>query len=155
MAFFGWSQFLVGFGGMAALLTGGTIYVTSGGARSAASSSFACTVASITDGDTLRCVEQGADGRAIRIRLSGIAAREPDGTCKQGHPCPAAPPEAATAALERLASGEQLQCQAVGSTYGRVAAFCRNSAGVDLSCAMVESGTVAKWRRHWGDHQCR
>ncbi len=150
MAFIGSPLFITGFVSMAALLAGGTIYWGSDEPRN----SFVCTVASITDGDILRCVEQGPDGRAIRIRLSGIAAREPDGTCKQGHPCSDAPPEAATAALERLAGGEKLQCQAVGTTYGRVAAFCRNSAGIDLSCGMLASGTVAKWNRHWGSHRC-
>ena len=152
MAFLASPQFLAGFGSMAALLTGGAIYVGSAGDKP--QSSFACTVASITDGDTLRCIEQGLDGRAIRIRLSGIAARERDGSCTQGHPCPDATAEAATAVLERLAAGDRLQCQPVGTTYGRVAAFCRNSSGVDLSCAMVESGTVAKWDRYWGGHRC-
>lgn len=137
---------------IAAVASGGA-YVGSGhgGERT---EFFSCTVSSITDGDTLRCIERGADGRAIRIRVSGIAARERDGSCTAGHPCPDAPPEAATAALERLAGGDRLQCQPVGTTYGRVAAFCHNSAGVDLSCGMLASGTVAKWDRHWGDHRC-
>src|SRR3546814_19374155 len=39
-----------------------------------------------------------------------------------------------------------------GSTYGRVAAFCERSDGVDLSCAMVESGTALKWERYWQGH---
>lgn len=115
---------------------------------------FRCTVASITDGDTLRCVEEGADGRQIRVRLSGIAARETDGSCSPGHPCPIASAEAATAELSRLASGQVLECQANGSTYGRVAAFCRNGAGVDLSCAMVSSGTAERWDRYWNGHRC-
>src|SRR3546814_5385241 len=46
---------------------------------------FACTVASITDGDTFRCSELGDDGRQIRVRLSGVAARERDGSCSPGH----------------------------------------------------------------------
>lgn len=107
-----------------------------------------CEVASITDGDTLRC----ADG--TRVRLSGIAARERDGSCSSGHPCPTASAEASTAALDRLASGQVLECQANGETYGRVAAFCRNAAGVDLSCAMVESGAAELWPRYWRDHEC-
>src|SRR5688500_10052947 len=71
----------------------------------AASASFPCTVASITDGDTFRCAETDAGGRQLRIRLSGVAARETDGTCRAGHPCPEASAEAATAELDRLASG--------------------------------------------------
>lgn len=123
--------------------------------QSAASvASFSCTVAIVTDGDTLRCVERGANGKALRIRLSGISARERDGSCSVGHPCPDASAAASTAALERLAAGDVLQCQAVGSTYGRVAAFCRNSRGVDLSCEMVESGMALKWDRYWGGHRC-
>ena len=123
-------------------------------ASAVAADGFVCTVASITDGDTFRCSETDADGRQIRVRLSGVAARETDGTCKPGHPCPAASAEAATAEMERLASGQVLQCQAVGETYGRIAAFCQNEAGTDLSCAMVESGTALRWDRHWQGHRC-
>ena len=126
------------------------------GATNAAASDggFACTVASVTDGDTLRCEEAGADGRAIRVRLSGIAARERDGSCSPGHPCPDASAEAATSALRRLAEGEVLRCTPDGETYGRVAAFCSTQRGLDLSCAMVESGTAARWDRYWGAHAC-
>jgi len=115
---------------------------------------FTCTVASITDGDTWRCRETDTAGRQLRVRLSGVNARERDGSCGSGHPCPSAPPEAATAALTRLAAGQVLSCRRVGSTHGRIAAFCRRSDGVDLSCAMVASGTVARWDRHWGRHRC-
>lgn len=117
-------------------------------------STFMCTVAVVHDGDTLRCLERGPDGRQIRVRLSGIDARELDGSCAPGHPCASAPPEAATATLERLADGQRLQCRPEGLTYGRVAAFCRNSAGTDLSCVMLASGTVAKWARYWREHRC-
>lgn len=109
---------------------------------------FTWEVAHITDGDTFRC----ADG--TRVRLSGVAARESDGTCRPGHPCPAASAEAATAALHKLASGQVVICRAVGETYGRVAAFCRLQDGLDLSCAMVQTGTVKKWWRYWGLHRC-
>lgn len=117
--------------------------------------SFRCSVASVTDGDTLRCVESEAGGRQIRVRLSGIAARERDGSCSAGHPCPDASAEAATAELERLVAGAVLSCSLEGTTYGRRAAFCQTSAGVDVSCAMLASRTVARWDRYWGDHQCR
>jgi endonuclease YncB( thermonuclease family) len=124
------------------------------GAAQLPSGTFTCTVASITDGDTFRCAETEADGKQIRVRLSGVAAREKDGSCTAGHPCPDAPPEAATAAIQALALGKPLQCRQVGSTYGRRAAFCSLPGGKDLSCAMVASGTVAKWDRHWGGHRC-
>lgn len=119
-----------------------------------AGDTFRCTVASVTDGDTLSCTEADENGRHLRVRLSGIAAREADGTCTQGHPCPSASAEAATAVLHRLASSEALTCTQVGTTYGRVAAFCRRSDGIDLSCAMVESETVLIWERYWGRHGC-
>lgn len=115
---------------------------------------FACTVATITDGDTFNCLEQSPDGRPIRVRLSGIAARESDGTCSLGHPCPDASAEGATSELERLAAGQSLNCQRVGSTYGRVAAFCQRDDGIDLSCAMVDSGAALRWDTYWAGHQC-
>ena len=124
------------------------------GADFAGEGAFTCTVASITDGDTFRCSETGADGRQIRVRLSGVAAREREGDCARGHPCPAASAQAAEDALRRLAAGETLRCREAGRTYGRIAAFCRRDDGVDLSCAMVESGTAARWERYWGNHRC-
>ena len=123
-------------------------------ASEAAPGAFTCTVASITDGDTFRCRETETDGKQIRVRLSGVAAREKDGSCTPGHPCPDAPPEASTAALRALASGQALNCRQVGSTYGRRAAFCSLANGTDLSCAVVEGRTAAKWAKHWGDHDC-
>ena len=113
-----------------------------------ASGGFACTVASVTDGDTLRCTD------GTRVRIAGINAREKDGTCNVGAPCPAASAEQATAVLEALAAGRVIQCQANGTTYNRIAAFCRTADGVDVSCAMLNSGTVARWDRHWNGHSC-
>lgn len=115
---------------------------------------FACTVAAVPDGDSLRCREAAPGGGTLRVRLSGIAAREPDGTCRPGHPCPAATGEAARAVLARLAAGRRLACRPVGVSYDRVAAFCRRPDGMDLSCAMVATGTAARWDRHWGNHRC-
>jgi endonuclease YncB( thermonuclease family) len=108
---------------------------------------FLCAVAAITDGDTLRC-EDGT-----RVRLAGISARERNGTCLRSHPCPAASAEEATAALRRIVAGQTLRCQATGMTFGRVAAWCW-SGRVDVSCAMVRSGTVAVWARYWRGHGC-
>lgn len=103
------------------------------------SSSFACQVSSITDGDTLRC----ADG--TRVRLHAVAARESDETCSVGHPCPSASAASATAKLEELAGGQTLQCQQTGTSYNRVTAICRSEANVEINCAMVQSGTVVIW----------
>lgn len=104
--------------------------------------SFTCSVAHVDDGDTMRC----ADG--MRVRLHGIAAREIDESCRRGHPCPEASGAAARHALERLALGETLTCEATGTTYGRIAALCRTAIGVELSCAMVERGYALRWERY-------
>jgi endonuclease YncB( thermonuclease family) len=138
-----------------AMSVGWTAYSPQSGAEATLlGNNFSCTVASVTDGDTFRCAETGADGRQIRVRLAGIAARERDGTCLVGHPCPTASADAATAEMERLASGQVLSCDPNGTTFGRIAAFCVRSDGTDLSCAMIESGTVERWDRYWGAHRC-
>ncbi len=103
---------------------------------------FSCQVAAITDGDTLRC----SDG--TRVRLHAVAARESDENCSPGHPCPTASGAAATAKLSELASGQFLQCQPTGRSYGRVTAICRNEVGLEINCAMVESGTTLVWPRY-------
>lgn len=100
---------------------------------------FECRVSSITDGDTLRC----SDG--TRVRLNAVAARETDGTCSTGHPCPAASAQMATDKLADLASGHILQCRQTGTTYGRKAAICINEDNVEINCAMVQSGTALIW----------
>ena len=107
----------------------------------ASADSFTCSVASITDGDTLRCFD------GTRIRLHAVAARERDETCSVGHPCPAASAASATAKLSELASGQMLQCQKTGTSYERVTAICTNEAKVEINCAMVQSGTAVIWPR--------
>lgn len=102
-------------------------------------SSFECQVSSVTDGDTLRC----SDG--TRVRLHAVAARESNETCRPGHPCPSASGAAATAMLTQLASRQTLQCEQTGTSYNRVAAICRNQAGTEINCAMVQSGTALVW----------
>jgi endonuclease YncB( thermonuclease family) len=126
---------------------------------------FPCEAALVWDGDGITC----ADGR--KVRLSGINAREIDGDhCRKGHPCPAAPAPIARAQLVELLGGKrgvikrrkgehivvrmQLRCELTGASYDRVTAFCTTAKGSDLSCAMLASGTVAKWHRHWADHRC-
>jgi len=108
-------------------------------AASLEASSFSCRVSSITDGDTLRCVD------GTRIRLHAVAARERDGSCSPGHPCPTASAAAATAKLTELAQGQALSCRQIGTSYDRVTAVCRNEANVEINCAMVESGTALLW----------
>jgi endonuclease YncB( thermonuclease family) len=103
---------------------------------------FSCSVASVTDGDTLRC----ADG--TRVRLHAVAAREKDETCSPGHPCPAASGAAATAQLASLVSGQTLRCSKIGTSYNRVTAICRNESGTEVNCAMVRSGAAVVWERY-------
>ncbi|HEX8579300.1 MAG TPA: hypothetical protein VF655_06870 [Allosphingosinicella sp.] len=129
-----------------------------------AGESFACTPTKLWDGDgPIHCAE------GPRIRLSGIAARETDGSCRPGHPCPDASAEAARDALAGLLGqttgvapqghvlieGPTLTCRSLGSAGGkRTAAWCVSPKTGDLSCAMVASGTVAKWDKYWRGHGC-
>ncbi|WP_439470125.1 thermonuclease family protein [Blastomonas fulva] len=126
---------------------------------------FSCTPTRVWDGDgPLWCAE------GPRIRLSGIAAREMDGTCIDNQPCPDASAIAARDALVRLVggkatgtaseghilvSGPTLRCQSAGGAGGsRTAAWCVSPVHGDLSCAMVASGTVLRWDRYWKGHRC-
>ena len=109
---------------------------------------FSCHVDWVIDADTFRCT----DGTLVRV--AGIDARQRDGSCAPGHRCAAGSARAATEALGWLISTERLTCRADGTTYNRLAAWCRRSDGVDVSCAMLLSGTVAKWDRYWRGHRC-
>jgi len=125
---------------------------------------FTCTPTRVWDGDgPLWCAE------GPRIRVSGIAARESDGTCRSNQPCPAASADAARDELVRLVgrptgrsreghilvNGPALHCTSVGPAGGvRTAAWCTLPDGRDLSCAMVSSKTVLPWERYWKGHRC-
>jgi len=130
----------------------------------ATGSTFVCTPVRVWDGDgPIWCAE------GPKIRLAGIAAREIDGECKPGHPCPAASGEAARDHLVKLlggprgrareghilVSGPRLTCQSVGSGKGdRTAAWC-STGRIDLSCAMVRGGYALKWDQYWRGRTCR
>lgn len=126
--------------------------------------SFDCTPTAVWDGDGPVWCEEGP-----HIRLSGIAAREMDGSCSRGHPCPAADPIEARNAPVRLVGrpigegrhghvlvkGPTMQCVSTGSAGGnRTGAWCVSPKGGDISCAMVRSGYAARWDRYWGGHRC-
>jgi endonuclease YncB( thermonuclease family) len=130
----------------------------------ASGAAFACTPTKVWDGDgPIHCAE------GPKVRLAGIAARETDGSCSPGHPCPDATAGAARDALAGLLGrttgttatghvtieGPALSCTSEGSAGGRrTAAWCVSPSAGDLSCAMVASGTAVKWDRYWRGHSC-
>lgn len=130
----------------------------------ASGTSFTCTPTAVYDGDGPIWCKEGP-----KIRLAGIAAREMDGTCRSNQPCPKAGAEASRDYLAALVGekigqrkeghiivrGPALTCLSEGNGTGsRTAAWCRTSAGVDLSCAMVKSGMALRWARYQGDRVC-
>nr|WP_085218544.1 hypothetical protein [Allosphingosinicella indica] len=126
----------------------------------AAGIAFACTPTHVWDGDgPIWCAE------GPKIRLSGIAAREIDESCKPNHPCPATSGVAARDQLVSLIGkrtgtaptghilvrGPTMRCESVGNGRGsRTAAWCW-SAKVLVNCAMVHSGAALAWKRYGGD----
>lgn len=103
---------------------------------------FSCTVTGVHDGDgPIYCTD------GTKIRLHAIAAREIDGSCRPGHPCPAASAESARAALRSLALGQTLSCVATGTSYDRVTAICDREDGRELNCEMVRQGYAERWNR--------
>ncbi|OWQ98366.1 hypothetical protein [Sphingopyxis witflariensis] len=129
-----------------------------------AGQAFVCTPTAVWDGDgPIWCAE------GPHVRLSGIAAREMDGSCRPGHPCPDADPVAARDHLVRLVGepqgknrtghivvrGPAMRCVSRGGAGGnRTAAFCSSSWSGDLSCAMLRSGNAARWDKYWSAHRC-
>lgn len=129
-----------------------------------AGQTFECTPTHVWDGDGPIWCEEGP-----RIRLSGIAAREMDGTCRANHPCPKASAEAARDALVNLIGepigvsnhghilvrGSAMTCTSVGSGGGnRTAAWCVSPKGGDINCALVEGNWALRWDRYWRGHRC-
>jgi endonuclease YncB( thermonuclease family) len=125
---------------------------------------FPCTPTRVWDGDGPIWCQEGP-----KVRLAGIAAREIDESCKQGHPCPEASGRAArdrlvaflggakgkTATGHILVSAPTMSCLSNGSARGqRTGAWCIVQGVGDLSCAMIRSGTVLRWDRYAGK-RCR
>jgi endonuclease YncB( thermonuclease family) len=94
---------------------------------------FLCLVASVTDGDTLRC------SNGTRVRIAGIDSPEMPGHCSRYRQCTPGDPFAARNSLTSLAQGKALQCRAVGKSYNRVLAHCSFN-GQSIGCAQVSSG---------------
>lgn len=125
---------------------------------------FRCTPVQVWDGDgPIWCAE------GPRVRLSGIAAREIDGSCRSNHPCPSSSGVDARNALVAMigkpigvgqhghinVSAQALNCRSEGSAGGtRTAAWCISPTFGDLSCAMVRDGWALRWNRYWNGHTC-
>ena len=121
----------------------------------ATGAAFLCTPVAVWDGDgPIWCAE------GLKIRLRNIAARELDGSCRAGHPCPQSSGVEARDALVALLGGPKgelsaghvkvsappMRCRASHQSYGRVVASCSLSDGRDLGAAMLRTGTVVRWR---------
>ena len=121
---------------------------------------FRCTPVRVWDGDgPVWCAE------GPRVRLAGIAAREIDGSCRRGQPCPMVSGIAARDALVALLGGPLgrtraghvlvrgpvLQCRSAGPGKGdRTAARCLLPSGESLGCALVRRRVALAWRRFGG-----
>lgn len=125
-----------------------------GGQAAADLQAFTCTPTRVWDGDgPIWCAE------GPRVRLASISAREINGSCRRGHPCPKASGTAARDYPVRLlgggrgrsreghtlVAGPQLRCFASGSTYDRTAALCGGPLTGELNCEMVRSGLALAW----------
>lgn len=129
-----------------------------------AGTAFDCTPTAVWDGDgPVWCAE------GPKIRLSGIAAREVDGSCLPDHPCGRTGAIESRDALVRLlgrptgvgrhghvlVEGPALRCVSTGPAGGaRTGAWCVSPTAGDVSCAMIRGGWAARWDRYWGRRQC-
>lgn len=130
----------------------------------ASGTTFTCTPTAVWDGDgPIWCAE------GPKIRISGVAAREMDGSCRPNQPCPSVSASEARNRLVKLFGGARgarpeghvivqsatMVCVSDGSAGGsRTAAWCRSPAFGDLSCAVVKAGGAVRWDRFWRDHRC-
>lgn len=130
-----------------------------------AAAAFICTPIRVWDGDgPIWCAE------GPKVRLAAIAAREIDGSCRRGQPCPPATGIAARDRLVRmlggargrsreghvLVAGPPLTCRRVAyDDYGRTVAWCSAPRIGDLSCALVTARVAVRWPRYGGQEVCR
>jgi endonuclease YncB( thermonuclease family) len=133
-------------------------YVVPAGVR------FACSPVTVWDGDGPVLCREGP-----KLRLAGIAARELDGSCRPGQPCPSVSGTQARDALVALLGGirgrwsdghiviaaQTLRCISAGQGKGeRTAAWCLMANGRNLSCAMLATQTVLRWPRYDPENIC-
>src|SRR3546814_13800494 len=117
--------------------------------------SFICTPVRVWDGDGPIWCREGP-----RIRLAGIAAREIDGSCRRGHPCPRASGIAARDTLVRLlggargrpgtgqilVAGPRLQSRSNGTANGnRTGAGSTEHVIGAIRVAMIATGRELGW----------
>jgi endonuclease YncB( thermonuclease family) len=141
-----------------------SMIVTAAAKVLAAGATFTCTPVAVWDGDgPIWCAE------GPKIRIAGVGARELDGTCRSGHPCPALNGFVARDRLVQLFGGSRgtlptghvrvrsatMRCRSAGAAgSGRTAAWCHSPVFGDLSCAAVRAGGAARWQRYWRAHRC-
>ncbi|RJY06943.1 hypothetical protein [Aurantiacibacter aquimixticola] len=119
-----------------------------GEAREDPASIFVCTPVAVWDGDgPIWCYE------GPRIRLTGIAAREMDSTCRPEHPCPAASTEAARDALVDLLGGEKgrLKSGHVSVAFAPLANAPERERASSVSWRAAGFPTAAIWPRKCSD----
>jgi endonuclease YncB( thermonuclease family) len=105
---------------------------------------FVCQVQRVHDADgPIWC----AGG--VKVRVAGVNAREVDGSCRRGAPCPTMRHQQAKPIAERLTLGKPLTCQPVDTSYRRVVARCTLPDGRSLSCALIAAGAAVRWDRYW------
>ncbi|MBB3346020.1 thermonuclease family protein [Sphingomonas sp. BK069] len=120
-----------------------------------AGESFRCTPVRVWDGDgPIWCAE------GPRLRIADIAARELDGSCRRGHPCPKASGIEARDALVELLGGSRgttrdghvivagppMQCRSRGpDRYRRTVAACSMADDRDLGHSMVMRKVAVTW----------
>ncbi len=105
---------------------------------------FVCHVVRVHDADGPLWCATGA-----KVRVAGVNAREVDGSCRRGAPCPTMRHQQAKAIAERLTLGKRLTCQPVDRSYRRVVARCTLPDGRSLSCALIAAGAAVRWDRYW------
>jgi endonuclease YncB( thermonuclease family) len=107
-----------------------------------------CTVASVTDGDTIRCAE------GTRIRIAGIQApdRQSSRPCRLhdlNYQCDDRAYARSKAIVTRLVLHKRLPCTPVDRSYKRIVATCHLPDKRDLSCAIIASGAAVRWDLYW------
>lgn len=95
-----------------------------------------CTVARVSDADTLVCTS------GQRIRLAGITALERDGSCNSAPDCATMPFAIAKRRVQQIALGRTYRFVLYGRSGTRIVAD-----DYELRCAILKSGAAVTWSR--------